>query len=191
MYYNRNDYNKMDGIIYQILEDYEIFKFPLDIIALANKMGIGTIPFSTLPLKTRNLLLSNPKTATGFHSCDKTKGYPKYIIFYNDYQSEGRWRITIGHEIKHIVCNDGSNPSRKDEDLAEYFGKQLNGPRCYLFFKGIITPTDIMDATGLGPEAVSYIATSFQKRIAASGNSLYPDELGFIDYIKEMEQKNK
>lgn len=184
-YYTGNAYDEIDLIVYGILIDYEVSSFPIDIKELAVKMGFELIPFSSLSKEKYKELIRNSKTGTGFHICDKRDKFPKFFIYYNDIDwQEGRQRITIGHEIKHIVCCDGSEPTAKQENLGDYFGKQLNAPRAYLVYKNIIETDEIMSETGLGLEAATYLSASLKKRVSKHGNKFFGSELAYIDFLK-------
>ena len=188
MYRLGKDYDRMDRAVYGILLDYGIASFPVDIVSLARRMGINVLPYSALDERRFEILISSPKTETGFLVVEKKGGSIAYTICYNDRsQDEGRWRITIGHEIKHVVFRDPERPSPIEEELADYFGKQINAPRAYLIHKGLSGPSEIMKATGLSSEATSYLVQSLQRRRERFGDAILPIESEYIEFVKEVE----
>lgn len=192
MYFDGTVYDEIDSIVYQILIDYEVSSFSVDIKGLAVKMGFKLVPFSKLSKDEYKELIRNSNTDTGFHICDKRGTFPEFTIYFNDVdQTEGRQRITIGHEIKHIVCGDGSDPTRSQEALADYFGKQLNAPRAYLVYEKIFETDEIMMATDLSLEAASYLSNTLKKRCLLHGYKFFDIELAYIHFLKEEKLKAK
>lgn len=79
------EYDKMVCLSLDILRDYDISDFPLDILTLAEHMGIKTIPYSSLAAQTYAELISKPGTEKGFTIAGKCdKGKVTYTVYYND-----------------------------------------------------------------------------------------------------------
>ena len=85
MYYlSGKTYDEIVKEVISIYQDYLLTSFPIDVKKLAADMRIQLKPYSTLTQKDREFLLQDTNTKDGFHTCDKTRGYPIYTIWYND-----------------------------------------------------------------------------------------------------------
>ena len=85
------------------------------------------------------------------------------------------------------MFRDPERPSPIEEELADYFGKQINAPRAYLIHKGLSGASEIMKATGLSSEATSYLVQSLQRRRERFGDAILPIESEYIEFVKEEE----
>ena len=163
--------------------DYCITSFPIDEKRLAAEMGFALIPYSDLPERKRKEIESIIQT--GFHICSKEKGYPVYTIVYNDKTEPGRAKLTVFHEIGHILLNHGSNPSPKEESEADYFAKQLAAPRCLLRLRGHAGVSEIHDLYGLSIEAAEYSSDAVDMALFNYGKLVFENDREYIKWAKQ------
>ena len=82
------------------METYGSGEYPLDVFALAGRMGIILRPYSSVPLAKRSAFKSVSKDAftiaPGEYEVDTT------FICYDQDANKGRLRQSIAHEIAHI-----------------------------------------------------------------------------------------
>ena len=175
-------YDRIDREVYSIYMEYGIRSFPVDEKRLAREMRIKLMPYSALPDAKRKSMLDIVQT--GIHVCDQSKGYPEFTIVYNDDTEPGREKLTILHEIGHIVLKHGSDPTEEQEAEAEYFAKQLAGPRCLLRERGHLTATEIHDIYGLSWEAAGYSADSVSNAFFSYGKETFENDSEFIEWAR-------
>lgn len=178
----RETYDRIDKEVYAIHMDYNVTSFPVDEKWLAGEMRFRLIPYSALEKSKRERLLNT--APTGFHILDKGSGDPKIYIAYNDYEEPGRQKLTIFHEIAHIVLGHGSNPTKEQEAEAEYFAKQLAAPRAFLRFRGHMTPIEIHDNYGLSWEASEYSANAVWNAFERYGDEVLENDREYIQWVR-------
>lgn len=175
-------YDRIDQAVYQVHMDLGITSFPIDEKWLAEEMGFELIPYSSLPEEKRKKILDIVQT--GFHVCNKNQGYPRYTIVYNDDVEPGRAKLTVFHEIGHIVLGHGSEPSEEEEAEADYFAKQLAAPRCLLRLRGHLTPTQIHKEYGLSWEAAAYSSYSVQLADLNHGSDVFENDREYTEWAR-------
>ena len=175
-------YDRIDRVVYSIHMDYGIHTFPIDEKWLAREMRIKLVPYSSLSGPTRKKMLDIVQT--GIHRCDKRKGYPEYVIVYNDDTEPGRAKLTVFHEIGHIVLGHGSDPTEEQETEAEYFAKQLAAPRCLLRLRGHLTATEIHDKYGLSWEAAGHSADSVLTAFLLYEDRVFDNDREYIEWMR-------
>lgn len=175
-------YDMIDRVVYSIHMDYDIRSFPVDEKWLAREMHIKLIPYSSLPDAKRRRMLDIAQT--GVHYCDKSKGYPEYVVVYNDDTETGRAKLTVFHEIGHIVLGHGSDPTEEQEGEAEYFAKQLAAPRCILRLRGHLTATEIHDEYGLSWEAAGYSSDAVEMAFYHYGEEVFENDREYIEWVR-------
>lgn len=118
-------YEELNQEAVNLLEDYGFRSFPLDVSALAARMGIALRPYSSIPHAKRQAFLDVSKDAftiaEGEYEADAT-----YICFDSNV-SKGRLRHSIAHEIAHIWLE---HPSHMEpyETEANYLAAYLLAP---------------------------------------------------------------
>lgn len=127
------EYDKIVDLALNVLIDYNIYDFPLNIEIITEKLNIKLNPYSKL---SSNEYEEFYKVAPlGFTSINQYNDkHCDYTIFYNDinYNNENN-RFTIAHEIGHVVSGDiGSTITEKEEKLYDYFAKCLLAPQCLI-----------------------------------------------------------
>lgn len=185
MYYlSGKTYDEIVKEVISIYQDYLLTSFPIDVKKLAADMRIQLKPYSTLTQKDREFLLQDTNTKDGFHTCDKTRGYPIYTIWYNDLESEDRWRHTIAHEIGHIVRRHGSTTDGRKEAEADYFAKQLLAPSCLVILTKSFEIEQIHNRFGVSFESALYTWKSVTRRIEKYGEAFMDYEKDFVDWMR-------
>lgn len=168
------EYDKMVCLSLDILRDYDISDFPLDILTLAEHMGIKTIPYSSLAAQTYAELISKPGTEKGFTIAGKCdNGKVTYTVYYNDVDmTRQACRFTLAHEIKHIANNDflKKELTEADEQLAEYFAKCLLAPQAIIIAERLSTPDDYVSHFDISVTAASIWFGAVEKENTDSGN---------------------
>lgn len=126
--YPSQKYRELDEKAIQIRIDYGFLSETIDVFALAKKMGMVLIPYSSLKRGQFELLRKHSSIlADGFSVMRNVDGRLVCYTFYNDAKSLDRQRFTIAHEIKHFVCRE-SDPNEEQEDLANHFARYLMAP---------------------------------------------------------------
>ena len=127
------EYDEMVELALELLMDYEIYDFPLNLDLLAQKLNIKLMKYSEFDKKEFRFLVK--KSPSGFTIKKKDiNSYVKYDLLYNDINdNEARNRFTIAHEIGHIMKEHfGESVNENDETLCDYFAKCLLAPQCLI-----------------------------------------------------------
>ena len=127
------DYDKMVNLALELLMDYEIYDFPLNLKSLTKKLNIKLKKYSELNSVDFEALVE--KSPLGTTTMEKYTNYHmEYQLWYNDIDnSVERNRFTIAHEICHVVNEDFEKPiTENDEKLCDYFAKCLLAPQCLI-----------------------------------------------------------
>ncbi len=156
MLYSSLDYRELDSVALQLRIDYGFNGYKIDVFELARKLGIIIIPYSKLSNFQRNYINQNKKLEDGFSIRKETSELIQWHIFYNDGINFFRQRFTIAHEIKHVVFGE-TNPSEKDEILANHFARYLLAPTCLVmdFINSPLGPKDVFFAFDISLEAAN------------------------------------
>ena len=137
------EYERVDKLARDILIDYGIREYPLDLFELCRKMGFNVIPYSAYEDDSKTLETFLKKSEDGF-SLPACYNNPPTIIYndkYGDHLTPARIQSTIGHEIKHIVEGDQDD---SEDDLCDHFARYLRCPIPYVITKGYNTVTELI-----------------------------------------------
>ena len=173
MYLNGHIYDYLDSEAYKLLNDYGMFKFPLDVYTLAEKLNAKVFIITQEKieqLKAQGLI---DKVRDG---CVITKGINHYIYLNID-NTEERSRFTVAHEIAHIVLEDESN-DLITESAADHFASVLLVPPVVLMHKGRISYKTICRQFGVSSTVAQRVWKNARNR-----EETYAD--GIFDYEKE------
>ena len=179
MYRTSEEYDRMAKLTIDILIDYGIDDFPLDIYSLCKKMQINVIPYSAYEGEERRLFIK--KSIEGFSVPRSTEN--EATIFINDsilYGTVQRKSHTIGHEIKHIVEEDEDD---SEGDLCDYFSKYLRCPIPYVMYLGLTTKVDIIAKFDISDEQAGYVLSGIVYRKVIYGNSYFEYELDLLKHL--------
>ena len=183
-YLSGKTYDAIVQEVISIYQDYVLTSLPIDVKKLAADMRIRLKPYSALPKEVRESLLQGKDTKDGFHTCDVSKGYPVYTIWYNDLKVEERWRHTIAHEIGHIVLRHGSRTGELQEAEADYFAKQLLAPSCLVILTKSFDLEAIQKRFGISFESAIYTLKSTRQRREKYGEVFMEYENNFIEWAR-------
>lgn len=125
MYLNPARYEELNREVADLMETYGVDEYPLDVFALAGRMGIVLRSYSSVPRAKLSLLKDASKDAFTIAPCDYE--VDTTFICYDQDANRGRLRQSIAHEIAHIWLE---HPSDKEpyETEAEYFAAYLLAP---------------------------------------------------------------
>lgn len=187
---NKIEFDKMIMIAQDILLDYGCYDFPIDVFALADKIGIKTIPYSALQ-DWQVEALTKTGVTHGFLIPLKEPEDGKYHFhaYYDDINDgEAICRFTIAHEIKHAVMGDVFDHEtavvQNNEMLADYFAKSLLAPQSIIVYYKIRSPRRYMEIFGLDEERANRWFINMQKRKCRFGDDhLFDYEQNFIDEL--------
>lgn len=129
MYHSGKDYQKMDEVALRLRIDYCHFEKRLDVFKLAKQLNMILIKYSSLTEEQLEVITSKEELKDGFTVFKKKNCKYEFFTFYNDSIGDSRIRLTIAHEIKHVVFLE-ENPTDKDEDLANHFARYILAPSC-------------------------------------------------------------
>ena len=146
MYLDRETYTRIDNSIIELLEDYNVDEYPIDLIKLTKKMNIKTIPYS----KASSYGIKNPNTI----SDDAFADMEHATIFYNDNIMSERQRFSIAHEIGHIWLEHKSS-SKETEAEADHFAAYLLAPTPIILELGLDNPKDISNLFSISYSAAT------------------------------------
>ena len=183
-YLSGKTYDAIVEEVISIYQDYLLTSLPINVRKLAADMRIRLKPYSTLTKEDRESLLQDEDTKDGFHTCDISKGYPVYTIWYNDLNYEERWRHTIAHEIGHIVLRHGSKTNDREEAEADYFAKQLLALTCIVILTKSYEVGIIKERFGVSYESAFYTWKAVMKRREKYGESFMDHEKDFVEWIR-------
>ncbi len=125
MYLSPSRYEELNREVADLMETYGVGRCPLDVFALASRMGVVLRPYSSIPLAKRQAFLHASKDAftiaPGEYEVDTT------FICYNQNANKGRMKQSIAHEIAHIWLEHPSDDEPYETE-AEYFAAYMLAP---------------------------------------------------------------
>ncbi len=174
--------DEIDRLVYDVHMDYGITSFPVDEKRMASEMGFILVSYSDLSEEDKKAM--EDIIQTGVHLCSRKRGYPVYMIAYNDDTEPGRAKLTVFHEIGHILMGHGSNPTPLQEMEADYFAKQMAAPRCLLRFKGHTSVSDIHNSYGLSWDASEWTAIALERMVNKFGDATLENDREYIEWVR-------
>lgn len=179
MYRDKQEYERIIRLVIQVYLDYEISSFPIEEKKLCQKLNITLAPYSAYSTEEQNLLMK--RSEYGFIVQAANLSAP--IIFYNDMlRSHGAVRQTIFHEIKHFIDED-TEENPEDDDLAEFFGKNLACPIASLIWENIENPNEIVAKYGVSYQMAKYLSKNVKNRKRRYGNTIFDYEKPLIKQL--------
>lgn len=184
MYHNGKDYQIVDEMALRLRIDYSHFEKRLDVFKLAKQLNMILIKYSSLNEEQLKVIKSNEELKDGFTIFKKENGEYKFYTFYNDSIGDARTRLTIAHEIKHVVFLE-ENPTEKEEDLANHFARYILAPSCLIMpYIGYFSPMKLVYDFDISYEAAYNAYSSTENRITCNKNKLSLFEEEFIASFK-------
>lgn len=184
MYHKGEDYEKVDKMALRLRIDYGHLNRRLDVFKLAKQLNIVLIKYSSLNEKQLKVISDSEELKDGFTIIHKKNGNYEFYTFYNDQIGSARIRLTIAHEIKHIVFLE-SNPTEKEEDLANHFARYILAPTCLVMsYVEHFSPMEITDDFDISYEAACNAYSAAESRIFCNKAKLCDYEKEFIAVFK-------
>ncbi len=187
--FSKKQYDKMTRLALDVLSDYGFFRFPLDVFALAKKIGMRLIPYSALTFEQYMTLYHEYDMKLGFTISCPEKGYIIYDTYYNDVDlREPTQRFTIAHEIKHVVAGDllKRDLTENDEALADFFAKSLLAPQAIIVQEGLGSPEEYVKRFRISQQSAEYCYSATENRKSAFGETfLFDYEREFLERVRK------
>ena len=143
-------YEELNLEVLDLLETYDFPFYPLDVFALARKMGVALKPYSLISPANYRAFAAPSDDAFTFtyenYSVDKTS------IYYNPNASKGRLAHSIAHEIAHIWL-EHPNDNEPYETEANYFAAYLLAPIPIIIEMGFKDACEVKEYFGISYEA--------------------------------------
>lgn len=173
MYRHGDDYERIDQLARDILVDYGIKEFPLDLFSLTKKMGFEVIPYSAYEGEENSYILQR-KSKDGFSIPASCGAAP--VILYNDkaHLSPARLQSTIGHEIKHIIDEDVDD---SQDDLCDHFARYIRCPTPYVIYMGFKSSPQLIDAFGISAIQADITINTIKSRTNKYGQLIFQNEI--------------
>lgn len=175
MYRDSAAYDRMCKQGIDIIIDYDIKTYPLDMFALCERMGFNVIPYSSYE-DQQGLLLKISKD--GFIFYENPNNKPS--IYYNDSLIPARISHTLGHEIKHIIEHDIDD---SEDDLCDYFSKYLRCPLPYVMYLNINDIAELISKFKISYEQAIYIMKNLNNRIKRYGKAYFEYEIPLLKQL--------
>ena len=186
-----SEYDAVAKLAQDVLVDYGFSMFPIDVFALARRLGANLIPYSSLSEEQRKKLSEKPAAEKGFTVARvRSDGSVVYDLYYNDNMTESACRYTVAHEIKHIVSGDALKSdgelTETDEQLADHFAKCLLAPQPIIITCGLCDLREYMKYFGLSYTAATYWRQTTEKRKSKYGDDcLFDHEKEFLKRLRQ------
>ena len=181
------DYDKMVNLALELLMDYEIYDFPLNLKSLTKKLNIKLKKYSELNSVDFEALVE--KSPLGTTTMEKYTNYHmEYQLWYNDIDnSVERNRFTIAHEICHVVNEDFEKPiTENDEKLCDYFAKCILAPQCLIISRNEFDINTIVTKYKVSKMVAENWLYAINNRIATFGKDYLTDtEKSYLKQIKK------
>ena len=184
MYYESKDYDKTDEMALRLRMDYNHYEKRLDIFSLAKQLNIVLIKYSSLSCDQQNTI-KKLELSDGFTITTTRESKNRICTFYNDQNGNARIRLTIAHEIKHVVFLE-KEVSEKEEDLANHFARYILAPTCLIMpYVKDSSPFEITRDFDISYEAASYAFKAAENRITCNKGILSDFEKEFVNRFNE------
>lgn len=189
MYHSGKDYQDVDSMALRLRLDYCHLEKCLDVFKLAKQLNIVLIKYSSLNKEQLEQISKYDELTDGFTVFEKKNGSYKFYTYYNDSKGDARIRLTIAHEIKHVVFLE-EDPDEKQEDLANHFARYLLAPTCLVmpYVRKNLSPLEIVSDFDISLEAAENSHYHAYRRIV--GNRALLDDFE-QEFMVEYLSKNK
>lgn len=160
------EYDEIEEIATDLLEDLGFSQFPLNPFEVANKLSIEIKKYSEIPNQNKDFVIS--KYEDGFSSLIAKS---KYIIYYDEKISYKRIIFTLWYEIGHIQLGHYDNETKTQERMkaeCNYFAKFLIAPMPFVIIFHPLCPVDISNEFLISNECATYVYEDFLNAIQYS-----------------------
>mgnify|MGYP007069911073 CR=1 FL=1 len=179
MYRSGEKYDHVDKLAIDILIDYGISSFPLDMSELCRKMNINLVPYSAYESGVELLM---KKSIYGFSAHRTENDNP--TIYYNDvygeHLSQANISSTIGHEIRHILDGDEDD---SEDDLCNHFSRMLRCPAVLVIYHGITSQNELISRFGISATQATYVLGAVHNRIKKYGYAFFRYEIEYLQFL--------
>ena len=158
-------YEEIKSIIADVLEDYNITSFPVNIDYLASKLNIVFI-YESGHLKDFDgtVIHVNGAVLTDYSSMTHKVFIANWSTF------KGKQRYTKGHEVGHIVLGH-KTCTEENESESEFFSAYLMAPSCLVLVERLrpilINNPELYPALfGLSGSAANFAHNRFKRRLS-------------------------
>ena len=168
-------YEQIKTRVVQLFQETDLKTIPVDAWALAKKLGIKLLPYSTLTEEQREAALQLCDGGMKFRQED-VSGVSHQIIIYDDSEPLGRQRFSILHEIGHIILGHRQDSELADAE-ADFLAKFAIAPPMLVH---VIKPSDYLDiaqAFGLSYECAFNSMSYYNKWLRVPGFTSYEHSL--------------
>lgn len=174
------EYERVDKLARDILIDYGIKEFPLDLFELCKKMGFNVIPYSAYEDDVKMLATFLKKSKDGFFlpACCNN---PPTIIYndkYGDHLTPARIQSTVGHEIKHIVEDDTND---NEDDLCDHFARYLRCPTPIVIYLGLSNEVELISRFQISGSQARHALSGIKNRCRIYGDTLFESEKELVN----------
>lgn len=187
MYCSGEDYQEVDEVALRLRMDYCHFEKRLDVFKLAKQLNMILIKYSSLTKEQLSAILSKEELKDGFTVIKKCNGEYKFYTFYNDSIGAARIRLTIAHEIKHVIFLE-TNPTEKEEALANHFARYILAPTCLVMrYVEKYSPIELINDFDISFEAACNAYNHAERRLRYNKQELDDFEKEFIaEYVESV-----
>jgi hypothetical protein len=115
-------YDEIREAVADLLEDFGIVEYPIDVFAIVRSMGIKLIPYSSLDPGTNALMMAAYPDAVTRRP--KRPDVQRTTIFFNDVnRPRTRIRFSVAHELGHLYL-DTENETEADNFARDFLAPQ-------------------------------------------------------------------
>lgn len=183
VYIDPIDFDKMEIEALDVRMRYSLYDDYLDIENMLKSIfNISLVPYSSLSDIKKEYAFLCSETGFSGYSFDQY-GYLDATIYYNDYLPYPVQRLTMAHEFKHILFEE-TEPSIKDEALADYFAKCLLAPKIIIIINNIDNVETIMKNFGVSYTCSYFHLQGINNRIKKYGKEPMGYEKDFLKLYK-------
>ncbi len=184
------EYDKMVCLAQNVLLDYGVSAFPVDVYGLAKRIGMNIVPYSSLPIHRYERLTAIKGTEHGITITKNSSASYKYETYYNDVDLiPTSRRFTIAHEIKHVVSGDciKDEIEEADEKLADYFAKCLLAPQAIIIDEKLQYYWEYVERFDISQQVAMIWSYTVEKRKRKFGSDfLFDHEKEFLRIRKSL-----
>ncbi|MBR2801559.1 MAG: hypothetical protein IKE21_03040 [Erysipelotrichaceae bacterium] len=177
MYRTKEEYDRVDRLATDILLDYGICSFPLDMDDLCRRMNINVVPYSAYE-EGVDLLLKKSKQGFSAHRTENDNPTIYFNDIYGDHLTAANISSTKGHKLNHIVEGDTDD---SEDDLADHFSRQLRCPVSLVIYQKIYSINELISRFGISCEQAIYVSKSALNRCSKYERTFLAYE---IDYLR-------
>lgn len=157
-------YDEIRATVVDFIEDWGITVYPFAIWDLLRKMQIRPIPYSSLPLKAKAMLLEYYPDAITIYPKDFNPA--RIRMYYNDATSRERIRFTLAHELGHLALGHPGTNKKEYEHEADLFASYLLAPSPLIMRDSSMEPTTISYDFVVSHRCAAVAADRTRKRYA-------------------------